>query len=73
MKYIVSEVLVFLIALAVFSIVGTSVVMLFVLVHECGRWSVRKFKEVTRIAALSLRVESDLRADRDKTQEPTGV
>lgn len=67
MKYIVSEFFVFLIALAVFSLVGTSVVMLFVLIYECARWSVRKFKEVTGIAALALRVESDLRPDRDKT------
>ena len=67
MKYIASELLVFLIALAVLFSLGTSVVILFILIHECGRSGVRKFKEITGIAALSLRVESDLRPDRDKT------
>jgi hypothetical protein len=66
MKYIASELLVFLIALAVLFSLGTSVAILFILIQECGRWSVRNFKEVTGIAALSLRVESDLRTDRDK-------
>jgi hypothetical protein len=67
MKYIVSELLVFLIALAVLFAVASCVVISFILIQGCGRWGVRKFKEVTQMGALSLRVESDLRPDRDKT------
>jgi hypothetical protein len=53
MKYDASELLVFLIALAVLFSLGTSVMVLFILIQECGRWSVRKYKEVTGTAALS--------------------
>jgi hypothetical protein len=67
LKYIVGELLVFLIALAVLFSFGTSIAILFILIHECGRWSVRKFKEFTQTAAVSLLVESDLPPDRDKT------
>jgi hypothetical protein len=42
-------------------------VISFILIQGCGRWGVRKFKEVTQMGALSLRVESDLRPGRDKT------
>ena len=67
MKYIVTELFVFLIALAVLFSVVTCVVISFILIQGCGRWVVRKFKEVTQMGALSLRVEPDLRPDRDKT------
>jgi len=65
-KYAASELLVVLIVLAVLCSLGTCVLILFILIQECGRWSIRKFKEVAQIAALSLRVESGLPSDRDK-------
>jgi hypothetical protein len=42
-------------------------VISFILIQGFGRWGVRKFKEVAQMGALSLRVESDLRPDREKT------
>jgi hypothetical protein len=60
MKYIASELLVFVIALAALFSVVTCVVILFILIQECGRWSVRKFRGVAQIGVLSLRAQSDL-------------
>ena len=68
MIYVASELLVVLIVLAVLFSLGTCVLILSVVIQECGRWSIRKFKEVTQIAALSLRVESVLPSDRDKAR-----
>jgi hypothetical protein len=48
MIYFVSELLFFLALLVFLFLLGTCAVILFILVHECGRWSVRKFREVTK-------------------------
>ena len=61
MKYIVSELLVFLIALAVVFSLGTCVVIFFILIQECGRRSVRKLKEITQLAVLSRPVKDPSR------------
>lgn len=52
--YFVSELLVVLAALAVFFSLGTGLVILFVVVHECGKWSVRKYQEASQAPALPL-------------------
>jgi hypothetical protein len=50
--YFVSELLVSLAALAVLFSVGTGVLILVVLVQECGRWSVCKFIEAKQKSML---------------------
>jgi hypothetical protein len=43
--YWVSEVLVLFLLVAILCLVVTGVLLFMVLVHECGKWSVRKFNE----------------------------
>jgi hypothetical protein len=52
--YIVSEFLVFLAALTLLFFLGTCVVILLILARVCGEWSVRRFKQATQRANLSL-------------------
>ena len=60
MIYFVRELLFFLAALTVLFSVGTCAVLLIILAQEGGRWSVRKFREVTQSMILSMGVKSDL-------------
>jgi len=53
--YVVRELLVVWGTLAVLFLVGTGILLFFVLVHECGKWSLRKFKAVSRATVLPLR------------------
>jgi hypothetical protein len=53
--YVVHELLVLWGTLAVLFLVGTGILLFFVLVHECGRCSLRKFKAARQASVLSLR------------------
>jgi hypothetical protein len=53
--YWVSEVLVLFLLMAILCLVVTGVLLFMVLVHECGRWTVRKFTETRLATVLSLR------------------
>jgi len=53
--YFVSELLVLWAALAALFSIGTVVLLFLILVHECGRWSVRKFNEALHATLLSPR------------------
>jgi hypothetical protein len=53
--YWVSEVLVLFLLMAILCLVVTGVLLFMVLVHECGRWTVRKFTETRLASVLSLR------------------
>ncbi len=53
--YFVRELLVLLAALAVLFLLGTGVAILFLVVQECGKWSLRRFKEAKHETVLSLR------------------
>jgi len=56
--YVVRELLVVWGTLTVLFLVGTGILLFFVLVHECGKWSLRKFKAVSRAAVLPLRARA---------------
>jgi hypothetical protein len=60
MIYIASELVVFLAALAALVFIGTSVVILLILAHKCGEWSIQKFKQVTQRRDESLPMISGL-------------
>lgn len=51
--YFVEELLLFLAALAILFAVGTAICLLIIVVHEGGRWSVRKFNEAKQSRVLS--------------------
>jgi hypothetical protein len=53
--YFVSELLVLLAALAVLFSIGTGIVILFVVVHECSKWGVRKLSGAKQATDLSSR------------------
>ena len=52
--YLVRELLALLTALLILFVVGTASCLLIVVVHESGRWSVRKFNEAKKAKVLSL-------------------
>ena len=53
--YVVHELLVVWGTLAVLFLAGTGILLFFVLVDECGRWSLRKFKAARQATVSSLR------------------
>jgi hypothetical protein len=70
MKYMVSEFLVFVAALAVLSFLGIWVAILFILIQGCGRWIIRTLRVASQAVESPLRIESDLPSDKQDELSP---
>jgi len=68
LKYLASELLVFFIAFAALFSVATCVAILFILMHEGSKWCVRRLREATKAAALSVRAQSRLTSGKFKVR-----
>jgi hypothetical protein len=54
-------------------LIGAGVLLFIVLIHECGRWSARKFNQAKHATVLSLRVPAAVRMPKLTLPKPIGT